>query len=177
MDTKRIGFDPNLQATEATRLGDAHSPLAKILWVGWAAGRRHCQTPSTRHSCRVITSHHPLASFLEADEDNGPSHNHEICPCSKKRVGRCSSFVSIIGRTRSGAGQVSGNSTGFHKARTAFTNLGRYEMILDELCRESRFELLFDVEGVKDAKRFLVSQIPSDVQNLQPNSFAEIWTP
>lgn len=96
---------------------------------------------------------------------------------AQKRVVRCSSFVSIIGRTRSGAGQVSGNSTGFHKARTAFTNLGRYEMILDELCRESRFELLFDVEGVKDAKRFLVSQIPSDVQNLQPNSFAEIWTP
>jgi hypothetical protein len=56
-----------------------------------------------------------------------------------------------MGRTRLRAGQVSGNSTGFHKARIAFTNLGRYEMISDELCRASRFEFLFGVEGVKDA--------------------------
>lgn len=47
MDTKRIGFDPNLQApsTEATSLGDAHSPLANILWVGWAAGREALPDP------------------------------------------------------------------------------------------------------------------------------------
>ncbi|BCS17875.1 uncharacterized protein APUU_10703A [Aspergillus puulaauensis] len=145
----------------STSLGEAHSPLAKILWVGWAAGRglaSHSH-PSPRHSCRVITSHHLMASFLEADEDNVASHNHEICSCTKK--GRSLLLLCIYhGQNKIESSQVSGDSTGFHKARTAFTNLGRYEMISDELCRASRFEFLFVVEGVKDAKRFLVSPDP-----------------